>query len=126
MAKRRLDSVLTERGLCPSRSRAAASVMAGEVRIGADERPAYKPGELVDLQERLYVRAPARFVSRGGIKLANALASTGLDVSGRHLILRPNQPGREFPIIPVENDSKAHAPILGQVVWSWSRFTDAH
>ena len=86
MAKRRLDSVLTERGLFPSRSRAAASVMAGEVRIGADERPAHKPGELVDPQERLSVRAPARFVSRGGIKLANALASTGLDVSGRRAL----------------------------------------
>jgi 23S rRNA (cytidine1920-2'-O)/16S rRNA (cytidine1409-2'-O)-methyltransferase len=86
MAKRRLDSVLTERGLFPSRSRAAASVMAGEVRIGADERPAHKPGELVDSQERLSVRAPARFVSRGGLKLANALASTGLDVSGRRAL----------------------------------------
>ena len=35
MAKRRLDTLLAERGLFPSRSRAAASVMAGEVRVGA-------------------------------------------------------------------------------------------
>jgi hypothetical protein len=46
-----------------------------------------------------------------------------LDVSGRHLILRPNQPSREHPLIPVELDSgQAQGLILGQVVWSWSCF----
>ncbi len=50
--KRRLDTVLAERGLFPSRSRAAASVMAGEVRVGPGERRAVKPGELVDVEER--------------------------------------------------------------------------
>jgi hypothetical protein len=46
-----------------------------------------------------------------------------LDVSGRHLILRPNSPSRDFPIIPVELDDKTPPPIIGQVVWSWSRFS---
>jgi hypothetical protein len=45
-----------------------------------------------------------------------------LEVSGRHLILRPSQPSREHPMIPIELDDDAPAPILGQVVWSWSRF----
>jgi SOS-response transcriptional repressor LexA len=45
-----------------------------------------------------------------------------LEISGRHLILRPNQPSRDFPIIPLEWDAKGGSPILGQVVWSWSRF----
>jgi hypothetical protein len=46
-----------------------------------------------------------------------------LDVSGRHVILRPNQnAGREFPLIPVEFDEAAGQLIIGQVVWSWSRF----
>ena len=44
-----------------------------------------------------------------------------LELSGRHLILRPNQPSREYPLIPVELDSGAKV-IVGQVVWSWSRF----
>jgi hypothetical protein len=43
-----------------------------------------------------------------------------LEISGRHLILRPNQPSREHPMIPIELDG-GH-PVLGQVVWSWSRF----
>ncbi len=83
MAKRRLDTVLTERGLFPSRSRAAAAVMAGEVRVGTAGRRAQKPGELIDAQERLSVDERAAYVSRGGIKLANVLDATGLDVAGR-------------------------------------------
>ena len=83
MAKRRLDSLLAERGLFPSRSRAAASVMAGEVRVGTQRRRAAKPGELVDAEEELSVDEAPAYVSRGGIKLANALASSGLEVAGR-------------------------------------------
>lgn len=45
-----------------------------------------------------------------------------LDVSGRHLILRPNQPTREHPLIPVELEGQPQGLILGQVVWSWSCF----
>ncbi len=48
-----------------------------------------------------------------------------LEISGRHLILRPNQASREHPIIPAEWDGKSGTQILGQVVWSWSRFGEA-
>lgn len=47
-----------------------------------------------------------------------------LEVSGRHMILRPNLPSREHPMIPVELRDNNHNPILGQVVWSWSRFAN--
>ncbi len=86
MAKRRLDALLAERGLFPSRSRAAASVMAGEVRVGAGERRASKPSELIDDEERVSVDARPAFVSRGGVKLANALSHWGLDVSDRRAL----------------------------------------
>jgi 23S rRNA (cytidine1920-2'-O)/16S rRNA (cytidine1409-2'-O)-methyltransferase len=86
MGKRRLDTVLAERGLFPSRTRAAASVMAGEVKVGRGERRAAKPGEMVDEEELLTVDAPPAFVSRGGVKLANALQSSGLEVAGRRAI----------------------------------------
>ena len=86
MVKRRLDTVLAERGLFPSRSRAAASVMAGEVHVGRGERRASKPSEMIDAEEVLAVRGRPAFVSRGGIKLANALDATGLDVSGRRAL----------------------------------------
>lgn len=46
-----------------------------------------------------------------------------LELSGRHLILRPNQPSRQHPMIPLERDEAPAQPIIGQVIWSWSRFT---
>jgi 23S rRNA (cytidine1920-2'-O)/16S rRNA (cytidine1409-2'-O)-methyltransferase len=86
MAKRRLDTLLAERGLFPSRSRAAASVMAGEVRVGAGERRAAKPGEMVEEGEQVSVDERPAFVSRGGIKLANALDASGVPVEGRRAL----------------------------------------
>jgi 23S rRNA (cytidine1920-2'-O)/16S rRNA (cytidine1409-2'-O)-methyltransferase len=86
MGKRRLDTLLAERGLFPSRSRAAASVMAGEVRVGSGRRRAAKAGELVDAEELLTVESRPDYVSRGGIKLANALDSSGLAVEGRRAL----------------------------------------
>jgi len=83
MTKQRLDTLLAERGLFASRTRAAASVMAGEVCVGEGRRRAQKPGEMVDVDSTISVDERPRFVSRGGIKLSNALASSGLDVSGR-------------------------------------------
>jgi len=45
-----------------------------------------------------------------------------LDLSGRHLILRPNQPGGAFPLVPVDLDRADSSVLLGRVVWAWSRF----
>jgi 23S rRNA (cytidine1920-2'-O)/16S rRNA (cytidine1409-2'-O)-methyltransferase len=79
----RLDNLLVERGLYRSRSRAAAAVIAGEVRVeGASERGP-KPGQLVPPDASVDVVAPPPFVSRGGRKLANALDALGIDPAGR-------------------------------------------
>jgi 23S rRNA (cytidine1920-2'-O)/16S rRNA (cytidine1409-2'-O)-methyltransferase len=86
MRMQRLDTLLAERGLFPSRSRAAASVMAGEVCVGPERRRAQKPGEMVAQDATVSVAERARFVSRGGIKLENALAGTGLSVAGRRAL----------------------------------------
>lgn len=83
MTKQRLDTLLAERGLFCSRTRAAASVMAGEVSVGPDRRRASKPGELVAPDAQISVRERPSFVSRGGVKLSNALSASGLDVQGR-------------------------------------------
>jgi 23S rRNA (cytidine1920-2'-O)/16S rRNA (cytidine1409-2'-O)-methyltransferase len=82
----RLDSLLAERGLFPSRSRAAAAVLAGEVHLGPGRDRADKPGQLVSRDVELAVDAPPPFVSRGGVKLANALDALGLDVAGRRCL----------------------------------------
>ena len=84
MAKRRLDTLLAERGLYESRSRAAAAVIAGDVRVAG--RPATKPGELVADEADVAVAEAPPYVSRGGVKLANALDELGLDPAGRRAL----------------------------------------
>ena len=84
MGKRRLDTLLAERGLYESRSRAAAAVIAGDVRVAG--RPATKPGELVPDEADVAVAEPPPYVSRGGIKLANALDAFGIDPAGRRAL----------------------------------------
>jgi 23S rRNA (cytidine1920-2'-O)/16S rRNA (cytidine1409-2'-O)-methyltransferase len=83
MTRVRLDSLLAERGLYPSRSRAAAAVLAGDVVVGPGRRRAEKPGQLVAADVEVDVAATPEFVSRGGVKLANALDALGVDVAGR-------------------------------------------
>src|SRR4051812_50173863 len=86
MAKVRLDTLLHRRGLFESRARAAASVMAGEVRLGADGARAAKPGQLVTEDVAVAVDERPRYVSRGGVKLENALAAFGVDPAGRRCL----------------------------------------
>ena len=86
MARVRLDSLLTERGLFASRTRAAAAVLAGQVHVGPGRAVAAKPGQLVAVDVELAVDEALPYVSRGGVKLANALDSLGVDVAGRHAL----------------------------------------
>ena len=86
MKKARIDAVLAERGLFPSRSAAAGAVRAGEVRIGADGPVALRPSQLVEPEAAFVVDEGRRFVSRGGQKLENALDALGVDVAGRECL----------------------------------------
>jgi 23S rRNA (cytidine1920-2'-O)/16S rRNA (cytidine1409-2'-O)-methyltransferase len=83
MKKSRIDAVLADRGLFPSRSAAAGAVRAGEVRIGQDGPVALRPSQLVEPEADLIVDAGPRYVSRGGTKLENALEALGIDVADR-------------------------------------------
>jgi len=83
MSRKRLDAVLAERGLFETRSRAAAAVIAGDIRVGDERRRAEKPGQMVADDVAVEVADKARFVSRGGQKLANALETFDLDPAGR-------------------------------------------
>jgi 23S rRNA (cytidine1920-2'-O)/16S rRNA (cytidine1409-2'-O)-methyltransferase len=77
----RLDRLLVDRGLVPSRERAQRLILAGAVLVG--DRPATKPGTLVAADAPLRLRATASdYVSRGGEKLAGALDAFALDVAG--------------------------------------------
>jgi 23S rRNA (cytidine1920-2'-O)/16S rRNA (cytidine1409-2'-O)-methyltransferase len=77
----RLDVTLVARGLAPSREKAAGLILAGVVTV--DGRRIDKAGTLVPARATVAVAAGPRFVSRGGDKLAHALAAFAVDVSGR-------------------------------------------
>jgi 23S rRNA (cytidine1920-2'-O)/16S rRNA (cytidine1409-2'-O)-methyltransferase len=81
--KARIDAVLAERGLFPSRSAAASAVRAGAVRVGGDGPVALRPSQLVEPDSELVIDSGPRYVSRGGIKLDNALTALDIDVGGR-------------------------------------------
>ncbi len=83
MKKARIDAVLAQQGLFPSRTAAAGAVRAGEVRIGRDGPVALRPSQLVEPEETLIVDEGPRYVSRGGTKLENALDALEIDVAGR-------------------------------------------
>jgi 23S rRNA (cytidine1920-2'-O)/16S rRNA (cytidine1409-2'-O)-methyltransferase len=77
----RVDLALVSQGLAPSRERARALILAGEVLDG--DRPVAKAGDLVAPDAALRLRSePMPFVSRGGLKLAHALRTFSVPVQG--------------------------------------------
>jgi 23S rRNA (cytidine1920-2'-O)/16S rRNA (cytidine1409-2'-O)-methyltransferase len=70
----------------PSRSAAAASVIAGDVLVLPERRRVAKPGQLVPDDVELEVIQGPPFVSRGGVKLRNALDALSLEVAGRRAL----------------------------------------
>ena len=78
MAKKRLDVLLFEKGLCPSRERAKTAIMEGIVYIAGQK--AGKAGDMVDENAELEVRGNENaFVSRGGKKIEKALSYFNID-----------------------------------------------
>src|SRR6476660_3522161 len=86
MKKARIDAVLAGRGIFPSRTAAAGAVRAGEVRVGRDGPVALRPSQLVEPEAELIVDSGPRFVSRGGIKLENALEAFAIELQGRECL----------------------------------------
>ena len=81
LSKERLDKLLVDKGLVANRNKARGLIMAGEVRV--DGQVMDKPGHMISPTAVLEVAEQLPYVSRGGYKLAGALAEFGLDVRGR-------------------------------------------
>jgi 23S rRNA (cytidine1920-2'-O)/16S rRNA (cytidine1409-2'-O)-methyltransferase len=82
VARVRLDQLLVDRALAPSRAVAQAMLLAGEVELGGAGSRTLKPGQLVDLEVQLSVVARRRWASRAGEKLEAALDAFAIDPSG--------------------------------------------
>jgi 23S rRNA (cytidine1920-2'-O)/16S rRNA (cytidine1409-2'-O)-methyltransferase len=81
--RNRLDKLLVEQGLAPSRERAQALILAGRVLV--NQQKVEKPGSAVEETALLRVLGEEqRYVSRGGLKLEAALTRWQIDLSGRH------------------------------------------
>jgi len=81
MAKLRLDQLLVQRGLVETRARAQARILAGDVLV--EDRPVTKAGTAVPMDAEIRLRGEELpYVSRGGLKLAGALATFGLAPAG--------------------------------------------
>jgi 23S rRNA (cytidine1920-2'-O)/16S rRNA (cytidine1409-2'-O)-methyltransferase len=84
-AKQRLDVALVDLGLAPSRERARALILAGQVTI--DGQVVSKAGAAVKTDARVELAAPDHpYVGRGGLKLAGALDVFGIDPTGRRTL----------------------------------------
>lgn len=82
VAKLRLDLLLVQRGLCETRAKAQARILAGEVLV--EDRPVTKAGAAVAEDAPIRLRGEALpYVGRGGLKLAGALDHWGIDPAGR-------------------------------------------
>lgn len=79
-ARSRLDLLLVERGLVPSREKARAAILAGLVSSAGVRLD--KPGTLVRSDTEIAVAAGRRFVGRGGEKLEGLIGALGLGVTG--------------------------------------------
>jgi 23S rRNA (cytidine1920-2'-O)/16S rRNA (cytidine1409-2'-O)-methyltransferase len=85
LTKVRLDQLVVERGLAPSRERARALILAGQVLVAG--QPATKAGTAVDAEAPLALAVPDHpYVGRGGLKLAHALDTFDIPVEGRECL----------------------------------------
>src|SRR6185436_13045091 len=84
MKGERIDKLLVDRGLAPSRTRAQALVMSGVVLV--NEQQVKKPSETFTVNATIRLKgadeAAAKYVGRGGLKLEAALREFDIDVSG--------------------------------------------
>ncbi len=79
--KKRLDVLVHEHGLAPSREMAQRYIMAGEISVNGEVRT--KPGHRVPIDAHITLKESARFVSRGGLKLAGAIEHFNISIAGR-------------------------------------------
>jgi 23S rRNA (cytidine1920-2'-O)/16S rRNA (cytidine1409-2'-O)-methyltransferase len=113
----RLDQALVERGLCDSREQAKRAVLAGQVRI--NQQPAGKPSDQVHPADALALKAPEKYVSRGGHKLEHALRYFELDVTGLTAVDLGASTGGFTDCLLQSGAGRVYAVDVGQGQLAW-------
>lgn len=123
MAKARADKLLVERGLVETRAKAQALIMAGKV-FTADRRIA-KAGDLLAEDAPLEVKGQDHpWVSRGGLKLAHALAHFALDPKGAVAIDVGASTGGFTDVLLTNGAAKIYAVDVGHGQLAWKLRND--
>ncbi|HEX6606006.1 MAG TPA: TlyA family RNA methyltransferase [Chloroflexia bacterium] len=122
--KQRLDLLLVERGLAETRERARALIMAGAVT--ANGRRADKPGMAFPVESSLEVKEALPYVSRGGFKLAGALAAFGLGprVAGAVALDAGASTGGFTDVLLQHGAARVYAADVGSGQLAWKLQTD--
>lgn len=123
--KERLDVALVRRGLVPSRERARALIMAGQVFLG--EKMVDKAGTLISLDaECRLAEAPdeLKYVSRGGLKLEKALATFDLKPEGLVALDVGASTGGFTDCLLRNGASKVYALDVGRAQLAWTLRND--
>lgn len=123
--KERLDIALVRRGLAPSRERARAIIMAGQVFV--QDRLVDKPGTLVPLDAELRLaQAPdeLKYASRGGLKLEKALDTFGLNPSSLIALDAGASTGGFTDCLLQHGAKRVYAVDVGQGQLAWTLRND--
>lgn len=119
LKKQRIDLLMVERGLVPSRERAQAEIMAGNVFVNGQRVD--KAGDRIDSQANIDIRGEAiPYVSRGGLKLEKALASFNIDLKDKVCIDIGASTGGFTDCMLKNGASKVFAVDVGYGQLAWS------
>ncbi len=120
----RLDVLVTERGLTPSRERARAVILAGQVTV--DGRVVSKAGTAVAAEARVELLRPDHpYVGRGGLKLAHALDAFAVRVEGREALDIGASTGGFTDVLLQRGASRVVALDVGHGQLDWRIRNDA-
>ena len=123
MAKVRLDQLLVQRGLCETRAKAQARILAGDVLV--NDHPVTKAGTAIDEAAPIRLRGEALpFVSRGGLKLAGALDRWAIDPTGRTCFDAGASTGGFTDCLLQRGASKVYAVDVGTNQLHWKLRSD--
>jgi len=122
-SKTRLDALMVDRGLAPSRHRARALIMAGKVAVAGTTIE--KPGKEVAFDAEVSVKHDeVPYVSRGGIKLGAGLDAFGLDPAGLSILDAGASTGGFTHCLLERAAARVIAVDVGYGQFDWSLRTD--
>ncbi|MCL1874058.1 MAG: TlyA family RNA methyltransferase [Clostridiales bacterium] len=116
--KQRLDLILVERGFFSARDKAKAAIMAAQILV--DGKMIDKAGTPINPEAEITVKSPPLpYVSRGGLKLAKAIAGFGLDLEGKTVLDIGSSTGGFVDCALQHGAAKVYAVDVGQGQLAW-------